>query len=323
MNLIKLAKSSLFIIFISTIFNVNNIGFSSAEKDELFIELKFIGTGYQLNKSEEAQITFSINIKFIGESPPKYIKIGDTKKTPILDNLYPVTEILGPWMHITNNIWGLSEIEDNTFAPIELPPFSFELNTTNKEWPNEELVKIFYIGYSYLRDNNAVDTNIHLNVFVNTPDPNDVLYHSIAVSFVEKWEPIIYNQEIWHVSSHRLTLSHQKTQAQAFTMLPLMMNYIYPFILFMFAFLSIIHFITQVKDALPNIFYRINVDIGHLLRAELSIMASIITFIITTKNMIPYWYSNIYIKMNNLFLFNINLIILTFLISVIKKKNNV
>jgi len=102
----------------------------------------------------------------------------------------------------------------------ELPPFVFPLNTTNKKWPNEELQSFLYVGYSYLRLNNKTEGSIHLNVIVNTPNPNDVFYHIVDVSYEEKWDPFYYRSEIWHVSEHKLILSHKNTEAMAFSFLP-------------------------------------------------------------------------------------------------------
>jgi len=316
----------IFIILVLFIFSIP-IQVCAAEKkrDELYVELKFTGTGYQTDKKDSALITFTLSIVFVGDSPPKHLKIGNIIRPPvsnnsiadIMDKSYLVTAILGPWIKIHDNMWVLRGIENGSDLR-ELPPFVFPLNTTNKKWPNEELQSFLYVGYSYLRLNNKTDKNVHLNVIVNTPNPNDVFYHIVDVSYEEKWDPFYYRSEIWHVSEHKLILSHKNTQAMTFSFLPFLIEYVYPIFLSIFLIADIFYVLRRLHK-ISRIISNINVNMGNLLRTELAVLGTLITFLITTKDMIPYWYSQIYSDMNELLLCLVGIIIITFIVSLFER----
>jgi len=317
------------VIFLIYVFSIP-IQFCASEKkrDELYVELKFTGTGYQTDKKDSALITFTLRILFVGDAPPKHLKIGNMIKlatsndsiAKIMNNPYSVTTVLGPWIKIGYNIWGLRGIENGSKLR-ELPPFVFPLNTTDKKWPNEELQSFLYIGYSYLRIDNKIDKNIHLNVIVNTPNPNNVFYHIVDVSYKEQWDPFRYNSEIWHVSRHELTLSHKNTQAIAFSFLPSLIKYFYPFFLLMCFIMDILYTLRKLPKYVPDKIYgiisKININMGNLLRTELAVLGTLITFIIAIKDMIPYWYSHTLYEMNCLLLANVVIMFITLGVSLL------
>jgi len=77
-----------------------------------------------------------------------------------------------------------------------------------------------------------------------------------------------------------------------------------------------------ISNKISRIMSNINVNMGNLLRTELAVLGTLITLLITTKDMIPYRHSQIYGDMNKLLLCIVAIIIITFVVSLFERHLN-
>jgi hypothetical protein len=262
----------------------------------LSVELHFSDYLYIIEKPDRISVLFGIKVGFEGNYPPKKVYIStltDTTDPDLgLKEKYDLLEHLGPWKKINNKTWGLEKIIESEEL-VNSPYFEFNINK-DKMWPNEE-----YKGFIFLQCNNMNINNemikSNLSLKVNTPDPKKVFYYMINNKKLKEWE--IYDDKkdgsLNKVKLYEWTMTHKYTQAKAFYLLPIAINYIMPINLVAISIFLIIYIIPS--KYLP---LNVKINLNNLVRPIISILGIILTLIIALKEMLPAWNSEIYSILN-------------------------